>query len=294
MIDPSGNQNLPLLNKLLAKLLLFFYHHVRKSTYIRFLIKKLLKKNAIKIVYKGVAIKASTNSAIESMLLFKEYNEDMLLDIIRFYSQQQFNFVDIGANIGLHSLIAATSNPDIKIYSFEPEPANFHNFLENILLNNSKNIKPFMIGVGNTSENKYLNINNEWNKGKHSIKNSFSETNEKIIIPISTLDNFSVNFLDSNLFIKIDVEGYEREVVEGARQTLQALKNGIISIELIDGNIDITTCKNIIKDLTSFGFDKVYLLKRRQIIEVNDFKESGDYLLLKGRLTKNNFVNFLN
>ncbi|QGK76875.1 hypothetical protein [Flavobacterium sp. SLB02] len=92
------------------------------------------------------------------------------MKIINYFAVKNYNFIDIGANIGVHSLTAAHTNLNIEIFSFEPEPTNF---IKNISFNDSLNIRPFKLGLG---EHKYIipmNINEGWNKGKNSLKISF-------------------------------------------------------------------------------------------------------------------------
>ena len=57
-------------------------------------------------------------------------------------------FYDIGANIGIHSLILAREHPDCQIHAFEPETLNFWKLLRNITLNKLENITPHLIAAG--------------------------------------------------------------------------------------------------------------------------------------------------
>lgn len=260
-------------------------YRFKKVHKLRVLIKSLLKKRKITFKYRQFSIKASTNSAIESMILFNEYNEGIILDLIEFYSKKDYDFIDIGANIGLHSLAAASVNSNIEVYSFEPEPNNFSDFINNITLNQFKTIRPFMIGLGDVIRNEKLYVNEAWNKGKHSLVNQFPTTSE-ITIPISTLDTFEKNITSSNLFIKIDVEGYEKQVIEGAVNILKRTENCVLSIELIEGNNTNSECQNIIDKLMSLGFEELYILKDNSLHQVTKYQESSDYILIKGAISK--------
>lgn len=263
----------------------------KKIHKLRVLIKTLLKDKKIDFKYRQFLIKASTNSAIESMILFDEYNEGIILNLIEFYSKKKYDFIDIGANIGLHSLAAASTKSNIEIYSFEPEPNNFYDFINNITINKFKQIRPFMIGLGNTIKNEKLYINESWNKGKHSLVNQLS-ANSEIIIPISTLDTFQDNIISPCLFIKIDVEGFEKEVIEGASNILKKTKNIVLSIELINGNNSTETCQNIINSLEGYGFEQLYMFKNNKLCQVSKYIESSDYLLIKGDISKSIFSEY--
>lgn len=275
----------------LIKVLLQIYKS-KKSNKLRSIIKQFLKDRKIDLKYRSFFIHVSSSSAIELKVLFDEYNEATILNLIEFYSRKNYNFIDIGANIGLHSLTAASSNPNIEIFSFEPEPTNFQDFLNNITINKFKSIRPFMMGLGNVIKNEKLYINEAWNKGKHSLKNQFT-TNSEVIIPVSTLDTFERNINSNALFVKIDVEGYEKEVIEGAINVLSNTKDVVLSIELVSGNNEAQACQDIINIIMSYAFEKLYTIKDNKLIEVSKYEESADYIIIKGDKSKALFKEFI-
>ena len=65
-------------------------------------------------------------------------------------------FLDIGANIGYFSLLAANHSPAVKIISFEPAKEIFQKLSENISINNIKNITTVNAAVGEINEEKDL------------------------------------------------------------------------------------------------------------------------------------------
>ena len=164
----------------IVRLLLFIYKNLKRSDFLRKLIKIIIGNNKIEIIFNGFIVQAGIKTSIESDVFFGSYNEEMVLELIKYYAIKGYGFIDIGANIGLHSLTAANSNPDIDIYSFEPEPYNYQQFVSNVILNNFINIRPFKMGLGNFLDNQTLNINEGWNKGKHSLKNNFEGVIKKL------------------------------------------------------------------------------------------------------------------
>ncbi|KIC03396.1 hypothetical protein OA88_03195 [Flavobacterium sp. JRM] len=273
----------------ISRLLIYVYKNFKRSNFLRNLIKRIVGKDKIKIFFNGFIVQAGIKTSIESGVIFDDYNEVMVLRLIKAYAFKGYNFVDIGANIGLHSLTAASSNSDIEIYSFEPEYFNYQQFVKNIILNDFINIRPFKMGLGNLSENKTLNINEGWNKGKHSLKNNFEGSHKKVIIPISILDVFKDNIKCDNLIIKIDVEGYEKEVIDGAKKVFSQTENCILIIELLEENNGFSTCNEIISDLQKNNFDEIYkIIDDNSLYRVNDFNGSADYVFLKGENTRKN------
>jgi FkbM family methyltransferase len=145
---------------------------------------------------------------------------------------------DVGANIGLFSLAYANLFPNSLVYGFEPVPFIYKMYLENIKLNNKNiidRIIPFEIGFSNKRQRLSLGIpnkethkryGNNINIGLYSVH---AENNKKINASFTTIDTFviekKINTID---LIKIDVEGHEYEVLDGARQTIKKLKPIIV------------------------------------------------------------------
>lgn len=262
---------------------------------IRRLIKKLIGKERIVFKYQDIKLFVGVNTALENSILFDDYNEKEILNLITYFSKSNYDFIDVGANVGVHSLTASKANENIQVFSFEPEPTNYFNFLSNIFLNKVKNIKPFCLGVGNVQENKILNINSGWNKGRHSLKMNFGENNQKISISIISLDNFKIYLPVKQVVIKIDVEGFESEVLKGAKDTLSIINECVIIIELVEENNNLQICKEIIQILKDFGFNYIYKIgEKEQFVSVSDFYDSSDYVLLKGQKTLDSFKKYLN
>lgn len=125
-------------------------------------------------------------------------------------------FVDIGANIGVFSLVAA-QNPNIsKIYSFEPDLESFEYFVRNIERNNSTRIIPHNHAIseyiGEATLSKTLG-----HSGASRIVSSESEisnTFTSISVVNHEFLNSVLGFTEQKYFVKIDVEGHEIEVLK--------------------------------------------------------------------------------
>ncbi len=127
-------------------------------------------------------------------------------------------FVDVGANIGLFSLIASDLvGQSGKVISFEPTPEIFRRFNENIQINQFTNIDSFNIGLSNLPGSLAFNISNNgfdaWNS--FAIPNNLN-IDSKIQVNVSTLDIELSKFDKSKIrIIKMDVEGWEKFVLKG-------------------------------------------------------------------------------
>lgn len=155
---------------------------------------------------------------------FRLHSRDLISHYIRqsgnFYEIETFElfksfipsegiFLDIGANIGNHTLMFALNYPKSVIYSFEPARINFEllDFNTKIL----SNVGIFKIALGSDNSIVHMNYEDIDNKG-HIRVDTFGEK-----VPVMKLDSLK---LFPVTFIKIDVEGHEYSVIEGAKETI--------------------------------------------------------------------------
>ena len=123
--------------------------------------------------------------------------------------------IDVGANIGSIAIpIANFIKPSGKIYAFEPGDETFDRLQRNVNLNADLTdvLIPVNLGLSNKTEEKYWK-EDQLNRGNASF-NDTEGTIKKLITLDSFLAQTDVTKID---FIKIDVEGMELEVLEGAK-----------------------------------------------------------------------------
>ena len=139
-------------------------------------------------------------------------------------------FIDIGANIGSYTVLAAGVAGDDCI-SIEPVPQTFEFLKKNISVNQLYNkVTPLNIGVG--SEKGVLTFTKDLDTVNHVIPDSnHAAADQRVEVPCESLD-VVLTGKQIPLLIKIDVEGFEQEVINGARQLLDdpALKAIIIEL----------------------------------------------------------------
>ena len=139
--------------------------------------------------------------------------------------------IDVGANIGLFSLILSDLVGDIgKVYSFEPIPMLHRKLVNNIRINNVNNIETIEKGIGNSESEIEIFMNPE----QSGLSSAVVKPSGKFIsqkIKLTSLDNFFSSRKEKISFIKIDTEGYEPQVLIGAKGLIKRDKP-IIYIEL--------------------------------------------------------------
>lgn len=169
-------------------------------------------------------------------------------------------FWDIGANVGVYSIYGAVKK-DIKVYAFEPSPFNFHVLSKNIYLNKkSETISAFCLALSERTTIDYLNLKSIGEGAAHtSFLNTVNEFGESFIPMYSqstlgfSVDEFIELFdLQVPNHIKIDVDGAEQFVINGALKTLQSPQLKSILIEL---NSDLKPGEQDVFDkISSSGF----------------------------------------
>lgn len=144
------------------------------------------------------------------------------LAIIDKYLPENATILDIGANIGSHTIYWALERKAKKIYSFEPLPDTFAILKTNIVLNDLQNkVEIFNIGLSDVECTTNISNYHESNIGG----TSFAKTNNGKF-HFKSLD--SLNIKDKIDLIKIDVEGAEVEVLQGAINTIKQSKSVIV------------------------------------------------------------------
>ena len=134
--------------------------------------------------------------------------------------------IDMGGHIGTHAIVLSRCvGPHGKVHTFEPQTKLFVEMLVNISLNNCKNIFPHRVALGAMEGEACIAQPCSTNEGMGRI----SSYGEKVTV--KTLDSF--NFSNVSL-MKIDIEGYEIEALNGAKETIQQNKPVLI-IEVFDG-----------------------------------------------------------
>ena len=144
------------------------------------------------------------------------HSDDAFLDT---YLQKGDVVIDVGANIGTYSLQAASIVGEYgSVHSFEAHP-DIAGYLErNVALNGRQNITLYNIALGNHSGR--LSFTDRKSDDQNAIS---LDSNELLRVRVKRLDDVLDHVLNRIEFIsllKIDVEGYERFVLEGALKTL--------------------------------------------------------------------------
>ncbi len=217
---------------------------------IRFLY--IFKPKITKSAY-GVKLFSNWGDATFNLCLSGTYGyffSDFLKNI-----SQPYHFVDIGANQGIYSLIAAKNKNFKKIYSFEPVNENFKLLKNNIRLNNLNNINSKKLAISDKNAASYISYN-KTHSGSSSLE--VTKKNSKKLTKINTINYTKLKKiidLKKKLIVKIDVEGHESVVIDQLVKS-KLLKN--IDYIYVEIDFKINTVVKIKKKIKKFNFVEIY------------------------------------
>ena len=240
--------------KRLAKFIKFKTIVANRNTI--YTILKLKAKNGylVKMV-QGSKMKLDLNDkGISKDLAVDGIREPESTNAIKNFIKEGDVVVDIGANLGYYALLESriVGSKGI-VYAIEPSPSNVDGLNENIKLNGYTNIECFTIGIGDKKEIAKMFIS------PHSNLNSLViQKNKKIIgniyIQITTLDDFLKGKKQPD-FVRMDVEGYEYNIIKGMDGLLNSKKPLKIFMELHPHIMEKDKTTFVLKSLMESGFE---------------------------------------
>jgi len=138
---------------------------------------------------------------------------------------------DIGGYVGVYSLFfSQVVSPTGKVITFEPNPINYNEIKRNLLINNVKNVSVLSIGIGSKKDVLEFVVNPIFqSRGTFSreVQKEYKRKSisDSFLVNVNTIDNLirNNNIPEPN-FVKIDVEGYETEVIIGMKNTIERYK----------------------------------------------------------------------
>ncbi len=205
-----------------------------------------------KILYE---INSGIRSSLSDIYLNREYFKHPL-----YIPREGDVIVDCGAFVGLYSiLVSKICKNNCRIIAIEPAPTTFKLLQENIKLNNVKNIKAFNVALANhEGRMEFLvpKVSTAVSGASTFYQNHLNALNVrdyfKITVNVTTLDNLINNEkLDHVDILKVDVEGAEILVLEGAKNLL---RNKKISKLIIEIHKTINEPCKIINIINDFGY----------------------------------------
>ena len=210
----------------------------------------------IRFLFKGYPKKFSGFNLLidESLRRLNLGNEDDFVNHIIKFLPKDGVFIDVGANLGIHSIIAAKHmGKHCKVIAVEPIKSNQKLLKRNIKLNKvSERVTLIPTAVSSKKGIQTMYFEDGFSPAASFKSESF--LNNSVKVQTETLDSIIFeNKLLPNL-IKIDVEGAEYEVLKGSKKTLSITNNLLIEIHNYKLNEFNTSLAKILDYLKEFGF----------------------------------------
>lgn len=241
---------------------------------------KFRPKGIILINAEGNRMYVNTDDkGIVPLLLIDGTIEKYSTDLFKKMVKEGMVVVDIGANIGYYSLIAARLvGSSGMVYAFEPELTTYDLLCKNIELNKYSNVIPIQKAASNKNGKRGL-----WCDKINFASPSFSRDNvlvfsrDKVLendsfveVETVTLDDFFRNTVQNSRvdIVKIDAEGAEELIINGAKQTLESNNLKIIMEfwPLALRNLG-TDPLELLHKLQEYGFKIMFINEVKQVLQ---------------------------
>jgi FkbM family methyltransferase len=186
---------------------------------------------------------------------------------------------DVGAHLGEYSIEFLKHFPSSKVMAFEPNTQSFKMLEKRMHSVNNVSLQPIGLGRSNKIQNLYFNCDasplSSLTRRRLDHFRLYLDKSEEVTI--RTLDSFVSEFNIQPDFIKVDVEGHELEVLEGAVKTLE--KSHLVQFEFGGTMIDTRTYfQDFWYLLTNKGFD-IFRISKSRPIAIKSYQETEEVFL---------------
>jgi FkbM family methyltransferase len=153
---------------------------------------------------------------IHTDLFMHGYREPEATKVMQEILTKDMTVLDIGANIGYYALMEAKRCK--RVIALEPDMDNFRNLSKNIGINGYTNIQPYLMAAGDKDGTLEFALSKVPNWHRVAVGGE----KDVVIVPVSKVDTFLENVGSPKIdLLRMDVEGYEYNILEGARETIK-------------------------------------------------------------------------
>lgn len=229
--------------------------------------------------------------SFQSMWIMYNYIVDWEeFNLISRYIRPGDDVFDIGANMGFYTVWMSKFVGQGRIHSMEPDNTNFKRLTKNIQLNKAEDIViAHNKAVSDVAGHIYFSTGLD---GENHILDQGAK--EAVVIESIILDDYAKTFTGNIAYMKIDVEGFEYAVLNGAKNLLTQKKIDIIQLELNESSKHSgKTIDNVVSLLADHGYHlHLYDVKKNELFPTiysparENYFAVSDTLKINGRLNE--------
>jgi FkbM family methyltransferase len=217
----------------------FLLHYSLKSIGITYSLFPSLDVKIYDLKYK------TRKNTIDFWAVWKNYEKD-ITEFLYNLPEGRGVFIDVGAHIGRFSVLMGKKK--WKVYAFEPVKSTYNQLITNTKLNDIHTFHGFNYGLGDKPSDRQIYFSDH-KTGEASLIHA-EDTSNSEEVKIDAFDNLvKENFAGKDVILKIDVEGFETQVMEGIKKMLEEVRPMII-LELWEENS---------KHITDYLYDLGYV-----------------------------------
>jgi len=238
-------------------ILLLSYWRLKKLQY------DLSKEHIVEV--NGCSLSLIPNDAgiSEELLLFNAH-EPFSTKVLMKNLREGMVCLDVGGNLGYYATLESKMvGKTGQVIAIEPSPNSFKYLKHNLALLNKSNYEVFNFACGiEEGEARFL-ISDHSNTSRVLKEGEKTTSDMNVVkVPVKKLDTFLKEKLLKKLdFLRMDVEGYEMQILEGAKESIGKFKP-MIQIEVHLQRLGKNNTKKLLKGLKTDGYQNTYCITR--------------------------------
>jgi FkbM family methyltransferase len=202
---------------------------------------------------------------------------DLMAQLTRYFVQPGSTTVDVGASWGLFTYGQAHSTgPSGSVFSFEPNPVNRD--VLGAIRDRYAGVQIFSVAASDQNGTAELVVPVSHGRAvaaQGSLSHGFSDVETEVVrVPVARLDEM-LRTAERIQFMKIDVEGHERAVLQGATEILSGSRP-VVLIEIEQRHLD-ENIEELFNFIYEFDYD-LWALRAKGIVPIIEFDLERDQL----------------
>lgn len=242
-------------------------HRIRKGLHNRQFVRDNARWDAIRGTrqslvrsFGGFRMRLYGDSRLCEMLYFDQFEPETRSFLDTFLRPGDV-FLDVGANVGLYAIAAARVIGNAgQVHAFEPCSQTFSRLAENVRLNGLRNVQCHRLALSDSNAEAQLALAKDGFDAWNSLGTPYmGETGGHETVQTMALDSFATEhrLSGSRCTIKIDVEGWESQVLSGGREFLSRDDAPLLCVEFTEDAAALagSSCASLYRSLENLGYE---------------------------------------